>query len=91
MKRLKLACFFSIIVLLLLVLLLYLNNINQKYKNTIIGDHLLEVRENWGVPYFRNVSNGKIYEHFRPNYIDKCVFIYTEKDSLLVEKWWQID
>lgn len=75
----------------LLFVVFFIFNSIKKYNNISIGTNLKDVREIFGTPNFRSVSNGKIHEQYRLLIIYKCVFIYNENDSLLIQKWKQID
>lgn len=75
----------------LLLSTFYIVNTYNKFNLISIGSNIDKVKKSWGEPYFQSTSEGKIYLHYRSLFIYKCVFIFNENDSLLIQKWKQID
>ncbi|SFO39063.1 hypothetical protein SAMN05421741_14910 [Paenimyroides ummariense] len=76
---------------LLVVATVYIINSYNRFNSTLVGSNIEDVKKSWGEPYFQSTSKGKIHQHYRSLFIYKCVFIYNENDSILIEKWKQID
>jgi len=79
-----------IVFVFLLLPTIYVVNTYNKFNSISIGSNIDEVKQDWGEPYFQSTSQGKIHLHYRSLFIYQCVFIYNEKDSLLIKKWRQV-
>jgi hypothetical protein len=81
------------LVAVLLTLLGYISGIlyvlyqGKKYQEVRIGSKLNTIENIWGTPDINNLSENEIYHTYDNTPINKYVFVYNAKDSLLVKKW----
>lgn len=82
--------FIIVFALFIFIVVSFITSYN-KFNTTLVGSNIKEVRKEWGTPNFQSNSQEKIHLHYRSMFIYKCVFIFSETDSLLIKKWKQLD
>jgi hypothetical protein len=65
----------------------YILNQSSKFEYSRIGIKYSKIHKMWGKPSYVIVENQQFREIYRIPLINKFVFTYSQKDSVLISKW----